>query len=270
MMDKRRLTALALAAVSLQCLAGCGKKKNDSMPGYAETPVQTTTEPPVGGADISGDNYDSDAYLAKIEEHINAAELTDEDIVLGSIGKDVIVPEDGAVDVGLGSYRVSSSGVKLYYDETVFPEELMLTLEKYFTAFPSADYTTYRRCVFPSYITEMESFLEKNYDYDLKTSFSKQCSSLAEQMKGDYRITRIKLEEAPVYEEGKDNLETYFSSLDEVFEKDYYSQVKEESDELIDACFYIMVEDPYGEEKMLVSEYEIVFAVKDGKYYTFG
>ncbi|MGN0614945.1 hypothetical protein [Ruminococcus flavefaciens] len=270
-MDKKRVIALILAAAGLQCLAGCGKnKKDDSMPLYAETPVETTTEPPVGGADISGDKYDSEAYQAKINEHVKAAELTDAPLVLGSVGKDIIVPDEGAEDSGLGTYRVSSSGIKLYYDETVFPEELMLTLEKYFTSFPSADYATYSRCVFPSYITEMESFLEKNYNYDLKASFSKQCSTLAEKMKGDYRITRIKLEEAPVYEEGKDNIENYFSSLDEVFEKDYLNQVKEESDELIDACFYVMAEDPYGKEQMLVAEYEIVFAVKDGKYYTFG
>ena len=269
-MDKKRLTAFVLAAAALQCLAGCGKNKDDSMPIYAETPIQTATEPPVGGADISGDKYDSEAYQAKITEHIQAAEPTDDQLVLGSVGRDLIVPEEGAEDVGLGSYRVSSSGIKLYYDETEFPAELLLTLEKYFIAFPSADYATYSRCVFPSYIEEMEKFLGENYDYDLKTSFSKQCSSLAEQMKGDYRITRRKLETAPVYEEGKDNLETFFSSLDNLFGKDFYGQVKEESDEVIDANFYVMAEDPYGEEKLLVADYEIVFAVKDGKYYTFG
>ena len=67
-MDKKRVIALILAAAGLQCLAGCGKnKKDDSMPLYAETPVETTTEPPVGGADISGDKYDSEAYQAKIK-----------------------------------------------------------------------------------------------------------------------------------------------------------------------------------------------------------
>ena len=41
-------------------------------------------------------------------------------------------------------------------------------------------------------------------------------------------------------------------------------------DEVIDACFYIMGEDAYGQENPIVTGYEIVFAVKDGKYYTFG
>ena len=115
-MDKKRVIALILAAAGLQCLAGCGKNKDDNMPIYAETPVETTTEPPVGGADISGDNYDSEAYQAKINDHIQAAELTDAALVLGSVGKDIISPEEGAEDSGLGTYRVSSSGVKLYYN----------------------------------------------------------------------------------------------------------------------------------------------------------
>ena len=269
-MEKKKAIALILAAAGLQCLAGCEKNKSESTPSYAATPVQTVTEPPIGGADISGDNYNSEAYEKKINEHVQASSPNYNELVLGTVGKDVIVPEDGAEDVGLGSYRLSSSGIKLYYDETIFPDELVLTLEKYFTSFPPADYPTYIKCVFPSYITEMEKYLKENYQYDLKTSFSKRCASLAEQMSGDYRITRIKLEEAPVYDETKDNLETYFSGAGEIFGKDYYSQVKEESDDIIDACFFIMAEDSYGKEQLLVADYEIVFAVKDGKYYTFG
>ena len=187
-----------------------------------------------------------------------------------SIAEDGEGGDEGAEDAELGSYKMSSSGVKLYYDDTEFSDELMLTLEKYFLSFPAADYNSYQKCMFPSYIDEMEGFLGKEYDYDLKTSFSKRCSSLADNMYGDYKITRIKLEAAPVYDETKDNLETYFESLNEVFGKDYYEQVKSESDEVIDACFYIMGEDAYGQENPIVTGYEIVFAVKDGKYYTFG
>lgn len=265
-----RLTAFILAAASLQCLTGCGKSKGDSMPLYAETPVQTTTEAPIGGADISGDNYNGDAYFEKIKERVEAAATNDEALVLGSVGKQIIAPAEGDADVGLGSYRVSSSGIKLYYDETEFPAELLLTLEKYFMAFSSADYNTYTKCVFPSYITEMEKFLQNDFGYDLKTSFSKQCSQLASQMQGDFRITRIKLETAPVYDEEQDNLKTYFQSLNDSFGKDYYAQVKAESDEILDTCFYVMAEDPYGAEQLMVGECEIVFAVKDGRYYTFG
>ena len=57
---KRILALLLVAAAGTQCLTGCGdkkKKSSSSMPLYAETAVETPTEPPVGGAEISGDNY---------------------------------------------------------------------------------------------------------------------------------------------------------------------------------------------------------------------
>ena len=270
-MRKLRFTALMLAAsAGVQGFSGCAKNKEISMPLYAETAVQTPTSSPAGGAELSGDNYNSDEYYTKIQEKVSSAAVDSDPLDLGLVGNELITPDEGAEDAELGSYKMSSSGVKLYYDDTEFSDELMLTLEKYFLSFPAADYNSYQKCMFPSYIDEMEGFLGKEYDYDLKTSFSKRCSSLADNMYGDYKITRIKLEAAPVYDETKDNLETYFESLNEVFGKDYYEQVKSESDEVIDACFYIMGEDAYGQENPIVTGYEIVFAVKDGKYYTFG
>lgn len=270
-MRRSRLTALVLAAAAgTQGLWGCGKKSDISMPIYAETAVQTPTAGAVGGAEISGDNYNSDEYYTKIKDSIDNAVPDEQPLELGILGNDVITPAEDDEEAELGSYKLSSSGVKLYYDDTEFPDELLLTLEKYFICFPSADYSTYLKCVFPSYIDEMESFLKKEFDYDLRMSFSKQCQGLADNMNGDYRITRIKLETAPQYAEDKDNIEEYFSSLNDVFGKDYYSQVKSECDDLIDACFYVMGEDSYGNENVIVSGYEIVFAVKDGKYYTFG
>ena len=52
--------------------------------------------------------------------------------------------------------------------------------------------------------------------------------------------------------------------------KDYYSEVKEQCDGFVDACFYIMGEDAYGKENMIVTAGKIVFATKDGRYYIFG
>ena len=270
-MRKLGLTALTLAAAAaVQGFSGCAKKKDISMPTYAETAVQTPTSAPAGGAELSGDSYNADEYYTKIQEKVNSTTVDSEPLELGLVGNELITPDESDQEAELGAYKISSSGVKLYYDDTVFSDELMLTLEKYFLSFPSADYNTYQKCIFPSYIDEMEAFLTKEYDYDLKTSFSKRCSTLASNMNGDYRITRIKLETAPIYDETKDNLENYFQSLDDVFGKDYYEQVKSESDEVIDASFYVMGEDSYGNEGIIVSAYEIVFAVKDGKYYTFG
>lgn len=164
----------------------------------------------------------------------------------------------------LGEYTVSENGVKLYYNPDEFSPELMAALEKYFTAFSQGDYESYAECVYPDYITEMDKFLEADYGYDLSESFEKQCENLKSNAGGDFTVTRIKAE-LP----SEDGSETYLTQLGEIFETDFYDSVIESSDALYDMIFYIMAE-ANGEETLLISEFEIVFAQKDGKYYTFG
>lgn len=267
----QKLTAFVMAAVCIGCFAGCEKKddKKTSDKGAAGGSAADASAPVIGGEELSGDNFKEEDYRNKVIEMIKDAPVAETQSELGSVGE-ITEPEAGSEEAELGNYRLSDSGVKLYYDENEYPTELMLTLERYFTSFPAADYTTYTSCIFPSYIEKMEKFLSDEYDYDLKTSFSKQCSGLAEQMKGDYKITRIKIEPAEQHEEGKDNVDSYLSTLDDIFGSGYSESVKSDSDDLIDACFYVMGEDSNGKESMLVSGYEIIFAVKDGKYYTFG
>jgi hypothetical protein len=271
---KRILALLLVAAAGTQCLTGCGdkkKKSSSSMPLYAETAVETPTEPPVGGAEISGDNYNPEEYSSKIEEHVNAMEITDGDLVLGSVSDEVITPEEGSPDAQLGNYRLSSSGIKLYFDENEYPADLILTFEKYFTAYSSADYDTYHKCLFPGYVTEMEAVQAENEDrHDFKTSFIHSCSDLAQGAHGDFKITRIKLEKNAPRTDGVDNVDGYFQMLNNYLGKDYYSEVKEQCDGFVDACFYIMGEDAYGKENMIVTAGKIVFATKDGRYYIFG
>lgn len=274
-MKKFRITALIIAAAAgLQGFAGCGKKKGINVSGYAEALAESATAPAIGGEELSGENYDTEKYYDKISEAVQNAEKSQDPPKLGTLLSEVITPEEGAKDYALGSYRVSSRGTKMYFDDSQFDEKLMLTLEAYFDAFSAADFTTYSQCIFPSYSDEMETFLSKDYSYDLKTSFTKQCSGIADRMNGDYRITRIKVEPAPQYKEGEDNIANYYKSLDEIFGKDYYGQVKEESDSLIDASFYIMAENSAGQEEVIVGSknggYEIVFAKKGDRYYTFG
>ena len=48
---------------------------------------------------------------------------------------EVITPDEDDDEYGLGEYRYSSGGTKLYYDENEYSTELMLTLEKYFKSF---------------------------------------------------------------------------------------------------------------------------------------
>ena len=254
-----KLTAVVIAAIAaLQCTAGCGKKDEKKTD---DTASVSTTE--------ATSSFDGNAYYDKVMSAIEKQEVSKDAPQLGTLGEPV-TPEEGSDESNLGAYRLSSNGVKLYYNREEFSDNLMLTLEQYFLSFAAKDYSKYTSCVFPSYIDEMGAFLEKHYSYDLKTSFAKQCTSLASHMNGDYKITRIRLEKPEQYTEGVDNLENYFKSLDDVFGKSYYEQVKGESYNIIDACFYVMGEDANGNETMIVSGYEIVFAEKEGRFYTFG
>jgi hypothetical protein len=164
----------------------------------------------------------------------------------------------------MGEYTVSSLGTKLYYSPDEFSPEIIAALEKYFISFSQSDYESYSECVYPDYVTEMNKYLEADYGYDIEQSFANQCANLEENAGGEFTITRIKAELPD-----EDGTENYLTSLDDVFETDFYDQVKNDCDALHDMIFYVMVEVD-GEETLLISEFEIVFAEKDGKFYTFG
>ncbi len=164
----------------------------------------------------------------------------------------------------LGQYTVSSRGVKLYYDPEEYPPAVMDVLEKYFCSFADRDYESYIQCIQNDYITSMNAYLQKDYGYDLSTSFANQCDSLKEKAGGEFKVTRIKAE---LPEE--DGIDNYFSHLDEFFASDFTGTVKNNSDKLYDMIFYVMVE-AEGTESILISGFEIVFSEKDGCFYTFG
>ncbi|MCD8188107.1 MAG: hypothetical protein LUD57_05820 [Ruminococcus sp.] len=169
-----------------------------------------------------------------------------------------------ADEADLGEYTYSELGTKLYYDSEDIPDELMAALEKYFISFSQHDYDSYAECLYSEYITEMNEFLEADYGYDLETSFENQCSSLETNAGGEFTVTRIKAE---LPEE--DGSEDYLTSLGEIFETDFYETVKNGCDAIHDVTFYVMAEADC-EETLLISEFEIVFAEKDGAFYTFG
>lgn len=182
---------------------------------------------------------------------------------------DGVQPTTSADEAELGEYVFSESGIKLYYDESEFAEEvdvagIVAALEKYFVSFSQADYDTYLECIHSEYITQMNAYLEKDYGYDLETSFNKQCETLKSNAGGDYTITRLKVQSP-----AEDGSEDYLTYLGELYGTDFYNTVKEDSDALHDLIFYVMVE-AEGVETLLISEFEIVFAEKDGKYYAFG
>ena len=177
---------------------------------------------------------------------------------------EVITPDKDSEEYALGSYKLSSSGIKIYNENDAVSNEIMKTLEIYFTSFQTRDFDTYKTCLFPDYAEKMETYLQRDYEYGLQESFENQCNDLESMAGGEFTITRIRA--VPT---NKENFENFFEVLNQEFETDYYSQVKENSDSLTDLYFSIMVE-ANNEETLLISEFEIVFAEKDGKYYTFG
>lgn len=126
-MRKNKILSVLLSAVlCLGCFAGCGKEKNDS----------SSTD--------KKENANSSSTLEK-EETSEIGEL--------------ITPDKDSEEYDLGSYRISENGVKLYYEDSEYPTELVSTLEKYFTSFETGDYESYKECIFPSYIETMEKYL---------------------------------------------------------------------------------------------------------------
>ncbi|MBP8593725.1 MAG: hypothetical protein KBI35_04800 [Ruminococcus sp.] len=179
---------------------------------------------------------------------------------------DVVTPAADSEEAELGDYRYSASGVKLYYDDTQVPTGIMLALEKYFTSYATRDYEAYKTCVYPGYVDKMEDYLQREYGYGQENSFTIQCDNLVANVGDEFTVTRVKAEPT-----GSESPEGFFSYLNECFGSDYYSQISQDSDNMHDLYFSIMVK-PQGseEETLLISDFEIVFAEKDGAFYTFG
>lgn len=238
----QRIAALLTAAICFQSFTACSKKGESS-----EEKKKTQT--------IIGMKEDSETENAPPAEESEDGWIT---------------PAEGSEEYDLGRYRISGNGLKLYYDEDEYPEELVLALEKYFRSFEENDYASYCECVYPSYIDKMEEFLQKDYGYGLKESFDGQCENLSGNMGGSFEITRIKAERSEDFETEEAGADSYLEMLNETFGGDYDESVKNECDNMRYLRFYVMAKDSEGVESMLVSGFDILFAEKDGKYYTFG
>lgn len=257
----KKFLCFILTLCTAAAVASCGKSKDSDSKSVPETTASSTAS-----AD-SDYVFTNESYTEKILEKIKDQQVSDEPFDFEAPGE-LIVPDEDDEDAELGSYHVSADGVKLYYEDGEYPLDMMLTLEKYFTSYASGDYTQYSRCVFPGYIDEMETFLQKDYGYGMKKSFATQCSNLASNVSGDFKVTRIKLEKPENLAD--DAVENFFKSFHEIFGKDYYSEVKQKCDKLHYATFYIIAEASDGAETSLITGFDIVFAEKDGRFYTFG
>ena len=177
---------------------------------------------------------------------------------------EVVSPDVDSDEYELGSYRVSDNNIKLYNENGSVADDIMDALEKYFTSFQNHDFNAYKDSLYPGFVDHMEVYLRNNYEYGLQESFEKQCTNLENMTGGKFTITRIRA--IPTEE---NNFAKFFEVFDESFDANYYSMIKNEADSLTDLYFSVMVK-ANGEEMLLINEFEIVFAKKDGKYYTFG
>lgn len=206
---------------------------------------------------------------------------------------DIITPSEDSEEYNLGSYRISENGIKLYYDDAYIPTELMLTFEKYFISFQNNDFESYKTALVDDYIERYNKYLIENYstedeEYNLKDSFELRCKYIRDYMiqeilgtyeipeddthTGDFSITRIKAEQTALFEgETLEELtEKFFQDSNDNFKMDYYNYIREQSDSLKYFTFYIIAEGEDGKEHKIISETDIIFAEKNGKYYTFG
>ena len=234
-MKKSRTTAFILSAILCTgCITGCGKNKE--------------------GSSSADDTKGS-----------SAAETTQ-----SSGTGEIIYPAEDSEEYELGAYRISENGIKLYFNESEYPAELMNTLEGYFKCYETGDFEAYKEYIFPSYIETMEKHLQENYQYGLDTSFQTQCDNLNENMGGSFEITRIKIEPPLETESEEVGADAFLDNLNEFFGFDYKSSVKADSDNLRYMTFNVMAKDTEGNESLIVSGFYILFAEKDGRYYTFG
>ena len=227
-------------------------------------------------------------------DDISSRNSVSQTVSIGENGvSDIITPAEDSEEYGLGSYRVSESGIKLYYEDSDIPTELMLTLERYFTAFQNRDFELYKSCLASDYVERYNKYLVETYsnddeEYNLKSSFELQCSNIRNYMiqeilgtyevseddkhTGDFKITRIRAENTELLE-GETNeglTKSFFEYLNEVLDMYYYTYISEQADGFRYFTFYIIADGEDGEEHRIISGMDIVFAEKDGKYYTFG
>ncbi|MCM1528999.1 MAG: hypothetical protein NC093_03285 [Alistipes sp.] len=215
------------------------------------------------------------------EEKAEASKTTTE------IGE-LITPAEDSEDYSLGSYYEDESGIKLYFGDDAVSPDVVQALKNYFIAFQDEDFDSYKANLASDYAERYDAYLQENYSYDLRHSFELQCQYLREDMiadiyggydaentenyTGDFTITRIRVESPTL--NGEETVESltkdFFSYLDSSFDMDYYTFVSEQADSLEYVTFFVMAEGEDGEERLIVSEMDIVFAVKDGKYYAFG
>ena len=195
---------------------------------------------------------------------------TPQDVSAGS--PDAVQITTTAEEAELGEYVISENGVKLYYnaeefaDDTLDLPSLASSLEALFLSYNNNDFEAYKNVLYPEYETRMEKYFQENFNYGLDNSFKLQCERIVALAEGveDYKVTRLKIE-APA----EDATAEFLESLSELIGSDFSDFIEKDNGKIRHIAFYVMAQ--CGEEEhLIISENELFFVEKDGKYYALG
>ena len=138
-----KITALISAAMlCFGTAAACKDKDSKKSSSSSQSESQPTLSENLSDTinqSVSGDNYDKSVYYDTVMQRVDGDEDSSEPFEFGKIGELVEPDESVPEEADLGSYHLSDDGVKLYYEEDEFPDELVLTLKEYFQAFSRSD-----------------------------------------------------------------------------------------------------------------------------------
>lgn len=207
---------------------------------------------------------------------------------------DLVIPSEDSEEHGLGEYRYSEKGTKLYYGDETITNEILLFLEDYFLNLQNKNFEGYKNSIYPDYAERYDKYLREEYsktlesgeEYSLSDSFEKQRANISDKLidtllyestedkdfTGEFKITRIRAER-PIIEDGtteEELLNSYFEYLNNVFDTDYQKLVEDDTEAIEPLTIFVMADAEDGEEHMVLSEMNIVLVKKDGKYYTLG
>ncbi|MBE6854389.1 MAG: hypothetical protein E7501_01905 [Ruminococcus sp.] len=156
--------------------------------------------------------------------------------------------------------------LQLIYDSAAVTDAHAQLISDYFTAIQNRDFSAYSELIYPGYYSEMEVYLQENYNYGMEQSFEKRVDMLAITDENHFRFTQIKMEPA-----AEDSFEAYLTSMDQVMGEDFSENIRSGMDEYTILMFSVnAISDDMEHETTVVDNNEMIIATSGGKAYLFG
>ncbi len=156
--------------------------------------------------------------------------------------------------------------LQLIYDSAAVTDAHAQLISDYFTAIQNRDFSAYSELIYPGYYSEMEGYLQENYNYGMEQSFEKRVDMLAITDENHFRFTQIKMEPA-----AEDSFEAYLTSMDQVMGEEFSENIRSGMDEYTILMFSVnAISDDMEHETTVVDNNEMIIATSGGKAYLFG